>query len=209
MIYQPQVQKTHYFSDYDNKPTWMRYWHIIQQVTKTKPNNILEIGKGNGTVSSYLLKSGFNVVTVDFDAALEPDFVCSVIELTKYLSPKSFDTVICSEVLEHLKYEDFPVALNQIHQICKNYLLLTLPQSVMIFSSELKFPFFSKRTFLKTVALRRDKPLISKDHYWEIEMRDYPAKKIKSEISKLYSIVDSYTIPENPISKLYLLKPTA
>ena len=111
----------------------MRYWHVINQAIKTNPNNILEIGKGNGSVSSYLKNNGFDVTTVDFDPVLKPDIICSIIELSKYLPDKSFDTR-CLEVLEHLEFKDFARSLIGIEEVCKNYLSALLPQAVMVLS---------------------------------------------------------------------------
>jgi len=208
MICRPESSKNPYlFSTYDNKETWMRYWHVIQQAVKTKPNNLLEIGKGNGTIANYLEKNGFPVTTVDFDASLNPTIVCSVIELSKFLPEKSFDTVICSEVLEHLRFEDFKLALNQIQRVCKNYLILTLPQSVYVFFLEFASPLVKRKTFLQTIPRGGTAPRISEEHYWEIGMHRYSHRRVEAEISKGFCIIGSYQIPENPSSRLYLLRP--
>jgi hypothetical protein len=88
----------------------------------------------------------------------------------------------------------------------RSYLILTLPQSVMIFFLDLKFPMLKKISFLKTIALKNIKPIVSDEHHWEIGMRLYAAERIDSEICKNFKIITSYSIPENPNSKLYLLK---
>ena len=187
----------------------MRYWHTIQQAMNTKPRKILEIGIGNGTVSSHLTNMGYDVTTADFDSALNPSVVCSVTELHKHFKAKSFDTVICSQVLEHLKYVDFPIALSEIKTVCRNFLVLTLPQNALTFSFECSLPLIRKIGFVKAISLSRSKPQVGKTHYWELGMKGYSFSKVHGEIKKFFNILDCYTIPEKPNNKLYLLKPVS
>lgn len=101
----PQVSREHYFKDYDTKERWVSYWHQINEVLSTGSKSVLEIGLGNGIAADYLKKMGLGVTTVDIDPALNPDYICSVTELTKFLRLTFFDIVLCAEVLEHIPLE--------------------------------------------------------------------------------------------------------
>ncbi|MFP4634095.1 MAG: hypothetical protein ACLFM9_03990 [Candidatus Aenigmatarchaeota archaeon] len=70
-----QVSKSHYFNNYDNKKRIMSYWYQIREVMNCDPNTVLEIGIGNGFVSSYLENRGYDVTTVDIDEDLNPDVI--------------------------------------------------------------------------------------------------------------------------------------
>ena len=39
----------------------------------------------------------------------------------------AFDTVIASEVLEHLEVKDFPTGLSELRRVCRRQLILTVP----------------------------------------------------------------------------------
>jgi 2-polyprenyl-3-methyl-5-hydroxy-6-metoxy-1,4-benzoquinol methylase len=116
MGFKPQVPKEHYFKDYDTKERWMSYWYQINEILKSNPENVLEIGVGNKFISDYLKKEGIKLTTVDVDPELKPDFVCSVTELSKILKSK-YDVVLCAQVLEHLPFLDFEKSLNEIKKV--------------------------------------------------------------------------------------------
>ncbi len=77
-----QVEAAHYNLKYDSKERFCSYWHQINEITKLKPEKVLEVGIGNGFVSDYLKKRNFNVTTVDIDKDLKPDIVGSVFRFT-------------------------------------------------------------------------------------------------------------------------------
>lgn len=101
-----QVDKSLYFSPrYCRPPRFASFSYQVKEALATEPTNILEIGPGNGVVTFLLQSAGAHVETVDFDPALRPDHVASVLELP--LESDSFDVVICCQVLEHLPWESF------------------------------------------------------------------------------------------------------
>jgi len=115
--FKPQVPKEHYFMEYDTKERWISYWYQINEVLKTKPKKVLEIGIGNGTVANYLKNQGIEVVTVDIDEKLNPDYVCSVTELSEFFSDNQFVTILCDEVLEHIPFEYFENSLHEMQKV--------------------------------------------------------------------------------------------
>jgi len=90
---------------YETPERWVNYGLQIRTVIESTPESVLEVGPGTGTVSGLLRGRGLNVTTLDVDPRFEPDIVGSVHELTRHVPPKSFDTVLCAEVLEHLPFD--------------------------------------------------------------------------------------------------------
>ena len=68
---------------------------------------MLEVGIGNGFVSTYLRQMGIEVVTADINPALAPDVCAPLHELPERLAGQRFDVVSCCEVLEHMPFEQF------------------------------------------------------------------------------------------------------
>jgi len=115
-----RIKPYHSYSDYLQEPSGIRRIDYIvavvdryQQEVSRNPN-ILEIGCGNGNLSRTLAMLGYQVTAVDMDklsiekakrntpTGISIHFeVCSAEEIvTRKIS---YDIVICSEVLEHLK----------------------------------------------------------------------------------------------------------
>lgn len=202
-----QVNKSHYFNlKYDSKERWISYWYQINEVVKTNPSTVLEIGIGNRTVSDYLAKIGIKVTTCDFDKSLKPDIAADVTKLP----PKnaSFDTVLCAEVLEHLPFAKFPVTAKEIFRVTKKYAIITLPHaSITNFYFGAKvIPFIPK----KEISLKVDFPSKHKflgEHYWEIGKKDYPLAKIKGIIERSGFTIEKCFYPkENPYHQFFVLK---
>ena len=111
----PQVEKEAYFSrDYDTKARFSSYWHQIDEVLRLNPGRVLEIGLGNGFVSGYLRSRRVRLFTIDIDRRLRPDVTGTVLRLP--FADKSFDVVICCEILEHIPYDSFSLALSEVHR---------------------------------------------------------------------------------------------
>ncbi|MDI3501048.1 MAG: hypothetical protein PWP22_819 [Thermoanaerobacter sp.] len=205
MKFRPQVPKEHYFKGYDTKDRWISYWYQINEVLKTNPETVLEVGIGNKTVSDYLKKLGICVTTVDIDEDLEPDYVCSVTELSKYFEENSFDTVLCAEVLEHMPFEYFETALEELWKVSKKYIILSLPHFGLGFNLSLKIPLLRRINLTIKVPL----PLKHKfdgQHYWEIGKKGYPLRKIKTVLSRKYYIEKTYLLPENLYHRFFVLR---
>ena len=79
----------------------------IRQLHSFRPKRVLEIGIGNGFVSTFLRQSGIEVVTADVNPALNPDVCAPLHELPQQLQGERFDVVSCCEVLEHMPFEEF------------------------------------------------------------------------------------------------------
>ena len=205
--FKPQVSKNHYFNfnKYDTKERWISYWHQINEVLKTKPKKVLEVGIGNRTVSDYLRKLKIKVITADIDKALSPDYVVSVTELSTVFNKNSFDTTLCAEVLEHLPFKYFEDALQELHFVTKNYLILSLPHFGVDVLLNFKLPLVRKMEFAIKLPYPK-KHKFDGEHYWEIGKKGYSLRKILRIISKWYYIEKTYLVPENPYHRFFVLK---
>lgn len=195
--FQPQVPKSQYFTNYDDKVRWISYWHQIHEVLLTGARRVLEIGVGNSTVADYLKKMNIEVTTVDIDCALDPDYVCSVTNISDIFSPGSFDTILCAEVLEHLPFEYFELCMREIYTVAGKNVILSLPYHSRNFEISLKTPITREyKLLLKLPAPQTH--AFDGEHYWEIGKKGYPYKRIASVIQKYFIIQRSavdYDIP--------------
>lgn len=201
------MSKTQYFQqDYNSPRRWMSYWYQIDEIIQKKPKRILEIGKGSGVVSEYLKKCGFKITTCDFDKSVEPDVITDVRKLP--FSRNEFDFILCAQVLEHLPFTDFPLALQYIYRSAKKWVLITLPDySVFDFFLGIKIiPFIPK--IVKTMKIRLPlKHNFDSNHYWEIGKRGYSLAKIRDIfIGSGFKIIKDYNPEENLFHHFFLLK---
>lgn len=201
------MNKIAYFQqDYNSPRRWMSYWYQIDEIIQKKPKQILEIGKGNGLVSEYLKKCGFNIITCDFNKNIEPDVVADIRKLP--FSKNEFDFILCAQVLEHMPFSDFQLSLKNLFRVTKKWVLITLPDySIFNFFISFKLiPFIPKIT--KTIKVKLPvKHIFDGNHYWEIDKKGYPLKKIKSAIKQAgFKIVKNYTPDENTFHRFFLLK---
>jgi hypothetical protein len=202
----PQVGAEHYrFVKYARKNKWMSYWHQITTVLSLKPKNLLEIGTGDGTVSSCLAKEGIDVTTFDFDKKLHPDVVGNVLELSRHFRNHSFDVVLCAEVLEHLPFKYFDDCLSEIAKVAHKWFILTLPHVGINFNIIVDLPKFHKKRLKFKMPTYKNYEFEGQ-HYWEIGWKKYPLSLIQGMLSRHFSIKKSYCLPESFNHRLFILK---
>lgn len=182
----------------------------ISAVHAESPANVLEIGKGNGFVSDFLKKAGFNVTTFDINERLEPDVVGSVTELASHFPENSFDLVLCAEVLEHIPFESFEAAISQIARVSKRRVILTLPraQSFMFsFTPDISIKCFGRgRIFKPSIFFSLPSSRISELHHWEIDSRpETKMKRLKSMIGRYLSVESVTRVRHCPYHYMFAL----
>lgn len=180
-----QVEPQHYQSlRYDSKERFLSYWNQIEQIVKREPKNVLEVGIGNGFVHKYLRNFGVDVHTFDFDERLGPDTTGSVLEMP--FGSSEFDMACCFETLEHLPFENFTVALDELRRVSRRWLLLSLPDVTPFVRSELQVNLGKP-----LVRFIQDMPNpnprehhFNGEHYWEIGKRGYEIESIVQILKK-------------------------
>ncbi len=109
-----------------NKADWYNNW-LLKQISKYLKGDILEVGAGMGNFTSKLSKFG-NVTAIDYDPEYK-NANFGDIEKGRYFfnNKKKFDTIVCMNVLEHIKNDK--LALKNMLELLnlKGRLVLLVP----------------------------------------------------------------------------------
>jgi SAM-dependent methyltransferase len=206
-----QVKSNHYFKEkYADLSRFISYFYqidlVIDAIQKIRiPSNknsdisnrdkfkILEVGKGNGLVSDYLKKLGYQLTTCDIDKELKPDYEADIRKLP--FADHQFDLAMACEVLEHLPFEDFEKALEELKRVARKWALISLPYRSAGFELVLRFPgirtIFKKLflDFFLRFPLKFGGIQVSGQHYWEIDAGPYNLRRVRKLIAKHFRIV--------------------
>lgn len=170
-----QVKSGHYGPRYESPPRWVNYGAQVHAILERSPRSVLEVGVGTGTVAAVLRSRGVAVTTFDIDPSLRPDIVGSAHELDRYIEPKSFDAVLCAEVLEHLPYRLLPLCASQLARAARQSVVISLPRRHWGLWLHAVLPKLGVRqVFLSTMFPRRwprHQPVA--EHYWEVGWREF------------------------------------
>lgn len=186
-------KENYYFEKYVYPDRWTSYWHQINEVIKTKPTNLLVVGKGDGVVESILKRQINEVKTMDVDEKLMPDFVASVEKMP--FQDNYFDTILCAEVLEHLPFNKIEDSLKEIRRICNRSVIISLPHFGPSIKLLIKIPFFREIKVSFKIPFFK-KHIFNGEHYWEMGKKDYSSGKVRKAIKKYFKIKKEF-IPFN------------
>jgi ubiquinone/menaquinone biosynthesis C-methylase UbiE len=200
-----QINPDHYVHGYDHRPRWIAYFYQIESVLKLGKRSILEVGPGNGTVSNYLTMSGMNVTTADIDPEHKPSVVASILDLP--FPDDQFDVAMACEVLEHIPFEEVPVALKELGRVSKEYVLISVPDvRRTLLHLVLKLPFLSEMAF-RIRMMTRKIHVFNVGHYWEIGKRGYAPSRVRSVIESCgLTVVDEFAPHDAPFFHFFLLR---
>jgi len=200
-----QVRPEHYREvAYDVKSRFFSYWHQINEVLIRQPSRVLEIGVGNGFVSSYLRRAGINLVSLDIDTSLVPDLVASVTHLPFH--DRSFDLVIAYQVIEHLPFERFSECMAEMARVACRYVLISLPdRRPALHIRVMAYPWMTRELHLTLPLLIQRKHKFDGEHYWEIGKRGYPLKQVLQLLQIVgLKVNEHYRVPEKPLHHLII-----
>lgn len=204
-IQMQQVAKTHYdFGRYVGLDRWASYWYQLREVLACAPERVLEIGKGDAVLGSYLLShTEITYKTLDIAEDLKPDIVGSAENIP--LPDGSFDLVCAFEILEHLPFEKFEKCLREIARVSKKHAIISLPH----FGPAVKY--LIKLPFLPEIKIARKIPyhpghVFKGEHYWEIGKRGYSPRKIRKAVRKYFSITKEFVPFENQYHHFFVLE---
>ena len=154
---------------------FLSFFYQQKTIKDLNKKNILEIGIGNKFLTNYLKSNDFKITTCDFDKNLNPDYVADIRKLP--FENNSFDLTVAFEVLEHLPFADFEIALKEMKRVSQEYVVISLPYSSIFFSLTAIFPFirtiFKKRYFnffIKIPQFLRPNQYDGQ-HYWKMGHR--------------------------------------
>lgn len=194
------LEESVYFSEsYFKLPQLCSFAHQIHDIHSLKPTSILEVGTGNGFTSSFLKRAGFDVVTADINPALEPDICSPIADLPPLLSERSFDLVVCCEVLEHIPFANFEDNIEVFRAVGRR-LYLTLPNYKRVFglSGFLRLPKFAPALVGYQIEIPNRK-MLDKEHFWEVGSSPLTTRKeIVKRLERFYPRVDTGRYAFNP-----------
>ncbi len=179
----------------------------IHAIASMRPASVLEIGIGNGFVSSFLRRAGFRVTTVDINPNLKPDFVSDVLNLRDVLKGEKYDLIVACEVLEHIPFDRFDSCVEEFKKVASNC-FLTLPDARIGigFGGYLRLPKL-KNTFIHLYLRIIKKRKLTEQHFWEIGFtRETRIRNIRSILQNHFSSVESGTIVVNPYHRFFVCK---
>jgi hypothetical protein len=133
-----------------------------------RPESAIEIGLGNGFVSTYLRRAGVPIITADINRALKPDICAPLAEVRSHIDAPR-DLVICCEVLEHMPLEELDANLDYLTGL-GDRLFLTLPNSYKSYGlSGMTFlPKLGARLFDLNFNIPMKHPIAGGPHFWEV-----------------------------------------
>jgi len=150
----------YYFKNIDknylNRIDKFRFYSIIKIVKKIKPSKILDAGCGSGVYLPYFTSFAKKIYGVDFSeigckiaenkTKKFNNIIIKKMDLRKKLSfpDNYFDFILCSEVLEHIKNNEF--TLSELKRILSpdGFILLTVPNFTFMSVEYLREKFFYK-----------------------------------------------------------------
>jgi SAM-dependent methyltransferase len=201
----PQVEPEHYADlTYDTKGRFISYWHQINLIMSTRPATVLEVGVGNKFVSNYLRNLGVDNHSLDFDERLEPDTVGSVLDLP--FEDGQFDVACCFETLEHLPWEEFETAVEELRRVSRRFVLLSLPDRTPYARVDLEWRFHRQiaRHLRDLPNLRPEVHEFDGQHYWEIGRKGWPLSRIIEAIERHgLKVEEEFRVFEDPYHRFF------
>lgn len=164
------LARDEYFNDgYFALPQLISQSQQIHDIRAMCPKNVLEVGPGNGFVSTFLRRAGFDVMTADINPALEPDICAPLAEIPQHLDGRRFDLVVCCEVLEHMPFEQFEPNIKTLRSL-GDRLYMTLPNYKKAFGigGLLRLPRIPYKAFSWYFTFRQNRKLTDQ-HFWEVD----------------------------------------
>ncbi len=195
-----KLQRSEYFSgQYFSLSQLSSFIHQLNLIRSMNPISAVEIGIGNGFVSTFLRNAGIPMVTADINPALDPDICAPLSRVASQLSQKA-DLTICCEVLEHMPLDELDDNLDSLAAI-GNRLFLTLPNSYRCWgiSGFINLPKLGARLFDLNIDIPWRRPVEGSPHFWEVGYnRQCSRKAIENRLRTRYKTVRSGRFALNP-----------
>jgi ubiquinone/menaquinone biosynthesis C-methylase UbiE len=200
-----QVDKEAYqFSSYAHVGRFVSYYHQLDEVVKFGQKTVLEVGVGDGVFRDYIKNNtSIAYTSVDIAEDLHPDVVGSVTKLP--FKDSAFDVVCAFEVLEHISFDQFEVAIHEIARVARCGAVLSLPH----FGPPVQF--FLKIPFLKPIQCSFKIPfarshVFNGQHYWEVGKKGYSPRHIRNVLARSFIVEKEFVPFQNQYHHFYVLR---
>lgn len=206
------VSDRHYGVAYLYKERWFSFVYQVMALSGINPIRVAEIGVGPGVVGDMLRKTypGCEYVSVDIDSRLSPT-VCASVESLPF-SAGSFEATFCCQVLEHLPFDRFSVAIGELKRITTKRLVISLPDVSPFFylrfsHSRRLFPWLWNGISLPNLFPRDHSFKEHGQHHWEIGKTGFPLRRIISELRAVgFSDIQHYRMTERAYWHFFVLR---
>lgn len=172
----------------------------INMIHDLRPANMIEVGIGNGLTSSFLGRSGLEVVTADINPNLKPDICFPLSDLPVRTQGRQFDLAMCCEVLEHMPLSELDKNIACLRSMGKRLFLTLLGYSRSFgVSGTYKMPNRAAKEFYLYWYFNKGVDLAGTEHFWEVGS-EYEASRssIIARIKAYYPTVRSGRISAPP-----------
>jgi SAM-dependent methyltransferase len=203
---QKQVDKSIYeFSRYLTKQRWSSVWHQVDEVLRSKPKAVLEVGPGPGVFKQVCALFDVRVKTIDIDPELDPDYVGSATALP--FEDSAFDVVCAFQMLEHLPYEAALRAFEEMVRVSKSEVVISLPDAKRVWRYCLHIPKLGHFNFLvPRPQLKRPVHVFDGEHYWEIGKKGYEFSRVVQDLSERSKLDRTYRVLEFTYHRFFVFK---
>lgn len=125
--YEKSIKYEYYWISCNNFTNFISYYNQLNEIFKTNPKTVLEIGTGNKLIYNQLKEIGINVTSLDINKNLNPDIIGDIRQIP--FPDNSYDTVVAFEVLEHIPFSDFEKSLIELKRVSKKWVIISIPYS--------------------------------------------------------------------------------
>lgn len=200
----PQVDKSHYqFNKYAFEGRFVSYYWQLKEVLDLNQSSILEVGVGDRVFGDFIKNNtSVSYTSVDVAEDLHPDVVGSILKLP--FADKSFDVVCAFEVLEHLPFDQFDVAIAEISRVARTHVVISIPHFGPMLSFSLKIPFIPLIRFAVKIPFPK-KHVFNGQHYWELGKHGYPAQRVRKVLQKHGDILRDFVPFGNSYHHFFIL----
>jgi len=94
-----------------------------------KNNYVLEVGAAKGFITKRLIENGYQSIGIDVSKYIVPLSNNRVILSSVTHIPfkdKTFDLVLCENVLEHIPYQILKLVPKELYRVCKSKIVVTI-----------------------------------------------------------------------------------
>lgn len=184
------IQENKYLDwNYFSADRFAAYWQQIDEVMRLPGVTLVgEIGAGAHVTASLLKRLGKQVEILDYDPTLEPDHVVSILDLGTF--SRSYDCVLCFEVLEHIPFDLLDQALDGLAHLTRKYCIISVPYAG--FTLKATGGVFRKSWRGFTIQYRMPsfwrRHTFDGQHYWEAGKRGYSREHVRQHLRKHFHI---------------------
>lgn len=160
-------------------------------------DSVLEIGSGSGILGYLLKELGYSYKSLDNNNGLKSDIVADIRNIP--CDSNSFNAVACFQVLEHLPYSDFELALDELIRVSSRYILISLPIKGIYWTYSIYLPGIGhKRLIFKRPFQRIKSHTFDGEHYWELESTEVSLSNFLDKVRSKCTILKHWQCFNNP-----------